>query len=375
MQDLKRNRKRVPNQHIDQMENNCLEEHLGQEVDDDLTRGCGCKKDSSCDKHSGCNHNMKCECECECVCHPEPHCCEPCEPDADKCIKNKCGPECLGPITPPRFNVSNSVPVAIEANRIFDTMVFQTFTDATAPNGAPLVFDVELVEINGPIPRVGQVNVDIEKICINHNGIIINTGTTTLEDFDIEPLEPTVGRRCETTFEYAVCGETHRRCCDRGKGQSVVYKEKGLSVLVEDLVLELRGRCGCTEFIAFAFPAVKCHGGQAKRCCDVEFLFNTLSAPIGVPSDGRGFTLRQEFQTSLTVDCIGKALLSCVDHDDCDCHCELCIPNDIDLILCLQSNVSTLINEQLVVLTSPNGIQPRVVDTFSKVCDFGSCGE
>ena len=70
-----------------------------------------------------------------------------------------------------------------EANRIFDTMVFQTFTDATAPNGAPLVFDVEFVEINGPIPRVGQVNVEIEKICINHNGIIINTGIDNFRRF------------------------------------------------------------------------------------------------------------------------------------------------------------------------------------------------
>ena len=43
--------------------------------------------------------------------------------------------------------------------------------------------------------------------------------------------------------------------------------------------------------------------------------------------------------------------------------------------MCLQSVVSTLINEQIVVLGAPNPIQPRIVDTFNKVCDFRSCGE
>jgi hypothetical protein len=92
-----------------------------------------------------------------------------------------------------------------------------------------------------------------------------------------------------------------------------------------------------------------------------------------VPSDGRSVTLRQNYLTNLTVDCIGKALLKYVETDCCECYYDLCIPNDIDLICCLQLTVSTLINEQIVVLGSTDPIQPRVVDTFSKVCDFSTC--
>ena len=83
--------------------------------------------------------------------------------------------------------------------------------------------------------------------------------------------------------------------------------------------------------------------------------------------------LRKSYLTNLTVDCIGKALLRCVETDYCDCYYELSIPNDIDLICCLQLTVSTLINDQIVVLGSTTAIQPRVVDTFSKVCDFSTC--
>ncbi len=255
-------------------------------------------------------------------------------------------------------------------------MEFQTFTDATSPNGEPLNFEVEVIEVRGHVPRAGRVEVTIDEILINFSGIIIDTGCTTLEDFDLEPLDQRTGKMCETSFEYAVCGRKNIPCCSQGKGKTVAYKERGLSVIVEDLVLELKGRCGCTEIIALAFPAVRGMGGQKRQCGDVEFLFNTLSAPICVPADGRSFTLRQDFQTSLTVDCIGKAFLRSKDHDECDRDrdrdFDLCIPNDIDLILCLQSIVSTLTNEQVVVIGSPNGIQPRIVDTFNKVCDFNA---
>lgn len=379
MQDLKKNKRKIMNHQVSSDTSKINKEQICEEEDvcDELDRSCGCKSkpnhDNACDTKHNCNHDhdhdCHCDCHCHCDCNSKPKC-EPCEIESKECIDNNCGPECGNPISPLNFNVSNSVPLAIEANRVFDSMVFQTFTDASAPNGEPLSFDIDVIEVNGPVPRIGQVNVTIEKICINYSGIIIDPGITTLEDFDLQPLEPTTGRPCESNFEYAVCGDINTVCNRQGKGTNVLYKEKGLSVTVEDLVLELKGKCGCTEIIALAHPSVRGVGGQKRQCGDVEFIFNTLSSPILVPSDGRNFILRQDFQTSLTVDCIGKAFLRCVDHDECESYFDLSIPNDIDLVLCLQNIVSILINEQIVVLGAPNRIQPRIVDTFNKVCDF-----
>ncbi|MCE0633067.1 exosporium morphogenetic protein CdeC, partial [Clostridioides difficile] len=322
---------------------------------------CNPCKPNPCDDNCGCHDHCKCDCE-------------PCEMDSDECFENKCGPECCNPISPRNFSVSNAVPFAIEANRIFDTMQFQTFTDATGPNGEPLTFETEVVEVFGSVPSAGKASVTIEKICLSNDGIVIDTGMTTLEDFDLDPLGDIVGRNCETTFEFAVCGERNAECCRQGKGKSVAYKQRGLTVAVRNLVLELRGRCGCTEFVALAFPAVRAGGGCKRRVDYVEFTFNTLSAPICLPADGRAVTLRQEYQTNLTVDCIGKSILKLECNECCEPFYELIIPNDIDLVLCLQNTVSTLISEQIVVLASPNPIQPRLVDTFSKVCDFSQCG-
>lgn len=385
MQDIKRNKRRMINQQMPKEER-----QMEDVVYEDLARGCGqkpqqrpyqchdngCHTDKCSDSKPDCNCNCSCTCNCkpDCGCNKKPTC-EPCQVETKDCIDNgNCGPRCCNPISP-KCSTANAKPYAIEANRVYDTMMFQTFTDAVAPNGEGLTFDYDVVEVKGPVPKAGPVNVTIDKICMNYSGIVIDTGCTTLEDYDIQPLEPAVGRPCETTFEYAVCGERNSDCCKKGKGKSVVYKQRGLSIIVEDLVLELKGKCGCTEFIAFAYPAVRGLGGQIRRCEDVEFIFNTLSAPICLPADGRSVTLRQDFQTSLTVDCIGKAILRYVDHDGCECYYDLCIPNDIDLVLCLQSTVSTLMSEKVVVLGLPNAIQPRIVDTFNKVCDFRTCGD
>lgn len=376
MQDLKKNKKRMNNQQTDPISNKVDIDEIKSEVymDEDLNRGCGCKP-----QHNHCKpqkNHCECEFECECECNNDNHHhCEPCQNINDNCVDNICTDECCNPITPPRFSTANAVPFAIETNRVFDTMEFQTFTDAVAPGGEPLVFDYDVVEVNGSIPRGGQVNVTIEQVCMNFSAIVIDTGTTSLEDFDIQPLDSRVGENCETTFEYAVCGRRNATCCSQGKGKCVVYKEKGLNITVEDLVLELRGKCGCTEIVALAHPAIQCPGGHITRCCDVQFMFNTLTAPIALPADGRSVTLRQNFNTNLTVDCIGKAILRCICNECGESFFELCIPNDIDLIMCLQSVVSTLINEQIVVLGAPNPIQPRIVDTFNKVCDFRTCGE
>ncbi|MGL5346047.1 MAG: exosporium morphogenetic protein CdeC [Peptostreptococcaceae bacterium] len=380
MRDMRKGTKKVMQKPAMQQINKSVEELDYEE----LNRGCKtnkCNNDCNPGCNTGCNtgcnkpQKEKMICECECVCSQKPVC-EPCEIEADECIDNVAlcgGTGCCSPIVP-KCSTANSAPYAIEASRIYDTMKFQTFTDALAENGAPLSFDYEVVEVRGSVPRGGYVNLVIDKVCINYSSISIDPGCTTLEDFELELVEN--AKPCETTFDYAVCVDKNSKCCKQGKGQSVVYKQRGVTVTVEDLVLELRGHCGCTEVVALAYPSTRVLGNQQRhRCGDVEFIFNTLSAPICCPADGRGVTLRQDYQTGLTVDCVGKAMLKYIETDCCECYYELCIPNDIDLICCLQLTVSTLIEEQIVVLGIPGAIQPRVVDTFSKVCDFSGCGD
>ena len=88
-------------------------------------------------------------------------------------------------------------------------------------------------------------------------------------------------------------------------GQNVAFKEKGLQVVVSGLEIELTGKFGCSEFTAVATP-------QSANSCEsnVVFYFNTLSGDIVVPSNGKSFVLREEFQTQLTVDCIGKGVIT-----------------------------------------------------------------
>lgn len=386
MQDIKRNkRKKIMNTQIPQLENQTkVEEKYTNDALHDFDRGYGYKpkpnNNHGCHIDNHCNHYHNscedtCKCEFVCECHPKKQC-EPCEIDTKQCVKNNCAQECCNPISLQKYSTSNSIPYAIEANRVYDTMAFQTFTDAVGPNGEALIFDYDVIEVCGPIPKTGNISIEIEEVCINYGEIVIYTGCTSLEDYEIQPLESLMGKHCDTTFEYAVCGQKDRKCNSKCKGTSVAYKERGLNITVHNLVLELKGKCGCTEIKAFAYPAIRGVGGQIRRCPEVEFIFNTLTAPICLPSDGRNIILRQDFNTNITVDCIGKAILRYVNHDGCECYYDLCIPNDIDLVLCLQSTVSTLINEQIVVLGSPNALKPRIVDTFNKVCDFSnSCEE
>lgn len=391
MQDLKKNKRKMMNKKQTQMTSDIevLDNFKEESVPCEVTRGCRpkqntCNNDNDCgcnkpQKHDDCGcskpqkheHEHECDCHCYCECEPcnKKKECEPCDIESKTCFDNPCGPACCNPIIPQNFCVSNSVPYAIEANRIYDTMRFQIFTDATGNGGSPLYFETEVIEVNGPVIG-GQVGVTIDKICINYEEIEIDTGCVSLEDYDIEPLQSRDGENCQYDFEYAVCGEKNKECCNKGKGTSVTYKQRGLTVELEDLVLELRGRCGCTEFVALAYPVSnsnKCKSGNVK------FVFNTLSAPCCLPSSGKSIKLRQNYQTSLTVDCIGKSFLSC-DCCDGERYYNLEIPNGIDLVLCLQETVSILIGEQIVVLGSPQAIEPRIVDTFSKVCDFTDCG-
>lgn len=369
MKDMKKISKKVSNRPLLKP---AVEKKSEEAISEEFNRNCKPKVSPEYDC-------KKMHCECECKCNVKPNC-EPCKIDAEDCIENvSCGPTCCNPATPRNFSTSNCVPYAIEASRIYDTMQFQTFTDALGEDGEPLCFEYEVVEVRGPVPRGGQVNVVIDKVCLNYYSISINPGTPSLEDLEINLVENI--KPCETTFDYYVCLEKNRECCKQCKGQKVVYKQKGASVVVEDLVLELRGKCGCTEIVALAYPTTKPSNHHNKNCGDVEFIFNTLSAPMCLPADGKNIILRQDFQTNLTVDCIGKALLKYVEKDCCDDCCghegfyKLCIPNDIDLICCLQLTVSILINEQIVVLGSSQAINPRIVDTFSKVCDFSGCGD
>ena len=365
MKDMRKVTKKVTNKPVNKPINNI---DFDDELElDELELDRGCKNNNKCNNDHG-HEKMHCEC------HHKPEC-EPCQLEADNCVDlaANCGTGCCTPISPQRFSTSNSQPFAIDATRIYDIMQFQTLTDASGENGAPLTFDYDVVEVRGPVPRGGYVYITIDKVCLNYSSIEISSATPTLELYEVVPAEN--NQACETTFDYSVCVDRNSTCCSQGLGQSVIYKQKGTVVRVEDLVLELRGHCGCTEIVALAYPSATSRASKQVQCNNgvVEFIFNTLSAPICVPSDGRSVTLRQNYLTNLTVDCIGKALLKYVETDCCECYYDLCIPNDIDLICCLQLTVSTLINEQIVVLGSTDPIQPRVVDTFSKVCDFSTC--
>ena len=360
MQDLKKNKKRIANKPVEQ----AIGEGLSRAYKQQKPNGCGIGQQV--------NNYMPMP-----PCPPPKPPCEPCGAQEENCVDNPCaGNQCCNPVTPAKFSTANSIPVAIEANRIFDTFAFQTFANATAPGGQPLSFDIDVVEVNGNVPRTGQVSVTIDKVCISFENIDINPGNTTIEDFNVELCDD-CNSACDTVKEYVVCVDRNNQCCGQRRGQSAVYKQRGLVATVSGLVLELRGRCGCTTFVANAYPAVLLPNGELSRVDYIQFAYNTLSASLCLPSDGRQVTLRQSYETNLTVDCIGKGLLSvqqvnnCC--DCCECYYCLCIPNGIDVILCLQEIVSILVNEQLVVLASPIGLEPRVIDTFSNVCDFTQC--
>lgn len=399
MQDLRKSKRRMTNKPM-----NTINNHVTEEMNEELervyrpkhnntndccgnTNDCCSNVNDCCENTNDCCNNVNdcCGNVSDCCNHHHNHhhdnCkCEPCEAQSDICIDNPCKETCCTPIAPQKFSINNSVPVAIETNRVFDSVVFKTFTDAVAPqtsytDGRSLVFDIDVVEVCGPVPRTGPVNVKIDKVCMNFGEIEIESEDPMLEDFNVVRITPKDNGVCENTFEYLVCGEPSSTCCKQGKGQSVAYKQKGLVVTVRDLVLELRGRCGCTEIIALAYPAVRTSTGSLNRIGEVQFPYNTLASSLCLPASGRTVTLRQEYDVNLSVDCIGKALLSVVDSSDCECFFDLDIPNGIDVILCLQEVVSILRSEQMVVLASTTAIQPREVDTFANVCDFNQCGE
>ncbi len=371
MHDLKRNNKRRPyNKQMTTMQN-IMEVEDNIEVED-LDRGCKKASTNSC----GCNEpkssHSKCEkeiCKCECVCKPT---CEPCEIENDNCVENPCKDQCCCGITP-SYSTRNAQPVAIEVERLYDAVQFQIFTDAAAPNGEDLYFDYEVVEVDGRVPLGGLANVVIDEVCMNYSSLEIEAGQPTVEDFEVEEIE----NNCDTEFEYIVCPERNRTCCQQSRGQSAAYKEKGLKIIATDLVLELKGHCGCTKIVAYAYPVVRRLGGDLCRVPYVEFKYNTLAARICLPADNRPLELRQDYKTALTVDCISKAFISVEDYcgSDCDDCFELTIPSGIDLICCVEETVSVLINDRIVVLGVPNEINPRVVDTFSKVCKFSECGD
>ncbi|MEW9078173.1 hypothetical protein [Terrisporobacter glycolicus] len=402
MQDLKKNKRKMNNKQMSTMSNRPEKEEIESVVAvevDELDRGCKCNNDMESHKNK-CNdkHDKhECECHCECKKHEE---CKECEVVSEECSVNPCREECCNGIRP-TFSTRNASPVAIETNRIFDSIQFRAFTDATGPNGQTLFFDFEVIEVRGNVPSRGLAKVIVDEVCVNFEELEICPGDITVDDFIVTPVEN--NSPCDTVFESIVCPRRNANCCAQNKGQNVLFRERGLAVRVEDLVLEIRGHCGCTKIVALAFPAVKRGNGQLCRVDCVEFKFNTLASNICCPSSGRSITLRQDYLTKLTVDCISNAFISAEDcfdcdcdrdhdrHHDCDCDCdcdcdrrhdcdfdfdcfEFTIPSGIDLILCVEETVSALLGDQLVVLAETN-FSPRVVDTFANVCKFPGCGE
>lgn len=389
MNDLKRSKRKMCNKQNTMK--NTYEAEVIVEMEE-LDRGCKCKNptNNSCNTNNngGCNSapskpacpSKPCHSkpeveayECECVCKPVQQECEPCSVESENCVVNPCaGNQCCNGITP-TYSTKNAIPVAIEAERIYDAVRFQMFTDATGPNGETLYFDYEVVDVRGSVPSSGLANVVIDEVCMNYSSLEVVPGTPTLENFEVEEIDDNAP--CDTVFEYLVCPERNSACCAQNKGQSVSYKERGLTIIANDLVLELKGHCGCTKIVAYAYPAVRKAGGQLCRVDYVEFRYNTLATRLCIPSNGKTLKLRQDYNTNLTVDCISKAYISVQDNGGCDCdYYELNIPSGIDLIGCVEETVSVLISDQLVVLGISGGITPRVVDTFANVCSFPGCG-
>ena len=58
-----------------------------------------------------------------------------------------------------------------------------------------------------------------------------------------------------------------------------------------------------------------------------------------VPSDGNSFTLRQNYQTQLSVGCVGTGLISKECVNGCTTY-NFELPGGLDLVLCLQEIVS-----------------------------------
>lgn len=372
MQDFKKNKRRM---NANQMASLSLsnEEAIDKEVCDDLQRGC---------KQNSCHHNKPCEKPCpneceqhQCKPHSNKHCCEPCQIEqGTDCIKNPCSnDECCSPLNLGRINTASATPFVIEANRVFDTMQFQIFQDASASDGSQLYFIYDVESVSGNIPTGGFVSVKIDEVCFDFSEIEINPGRVTLEGFTVHPVEP-ADTLCESTFESFVCGDRNTFCCSQGLGTQSKFRERGLRIEVSDLVLTLRGHCGCTQVVISAIPAFMDSQGNLVQCSCVGFRFNTLAAPICIPSSGMGITLRQNYQTKLSVSCISDANVqkNCVDGM---ANYTVNIPGGIDLILCVQEIVSILRSEQIVVLGCSTPITPRIVDTFSRVCDFTSCEE
>lgn len=392
MQDLKRSRKRFVKPQV--KKNNKVEEI---EIED-MDRGCKSCSSTSTESTQTCSQTTIQDFECEevLICQKpttqSSTTCEACQPESDFCQDNGCETGCCGPIMPQKFSTSNSLPYAIEVDRIYDTMKFQSFTDASGPRNSPLYFRYDVVEVSGDIPQRSAVNIKINKVCMNYSGIEVIPGNVSLENRSVIPLSPvliseddsfenpcpgfediSVNDVGQLIFEYSISGNSNPTCCSQGQGEKVGYKEKGLKVRVYDLVLELEGKCGCTDVVVLAYPSIKSSGNFVDANY-VEFNFNTLSSTMCLPANGKQVNLRQQYQTALKVECIGKTLLRLND-SSCDEEYEFCIPNGIDLVCCLEEVISALISEQIVVLGSSRPITPRVVDTFSKVCDFSSCGD
>lgn len=391
MQDLKRSKRKMYNKQMSNMKAKEIAPivEIEELAFEELDRGCKTKNTNTnpCGCGCGCesekeNHCKKPETKpapafnCQCTCTPvvSPEVCEPCQAEEKECVPNNCGESCCCPINV-EYSTKNSCPVAIQTERIYDAVRFQIFTDATAPEGEPLYFIYEVAEVKGSVPAQGYASIKIDEVCMNYSSIEIIPGCVGVDDFcvvEVEEVSP-----CDTNFKYVVCPERNATCCAKGKGQGVSYKQKGLLVVANDLVLELKGHCGCTEVVAYAYPATK-RMGKLCKADYVEFRYNTLAARLCCPSNGKSFELDEDYDVNLTVDCISKAYIS-AEPCGCECDCECCfnleIPCGIDLICCLQEEVSVIVAEQLVVLAASQAVEPRVVDTFANVCTFPGCGK
>ena len=190
MQNLRKNKNKVVTTQMMGLSN---EEALDRDMNEDMGRGCKTKHSmmqnnnccqEPCKEAEPCNNNCVDPCKKPQHHHKQDHCCETCEDTiSQNCIKNTCDNTlCSSPLNIPRVSTANTIPYAIDANRIFDTIEFQTFQDA---NGTGLDYTYEVIDVNGMVPKTGQGRVTVEQICFNYDEMVIYPGNTSLEGFTV----------------------------------------------------------------------------------------------------------------------------------------------------------------------------------------------
>ena len=333
-------------------------------MQDLMRKKCGCKKNEFCNK---CNDHKHDKCDDKCDKHHDDDCfnpctkeCEkPCDIHGDECIV--CPDSCDGPgeevspltVTDNSINVRNAVLFPVEVDRIFDSIVLRDEDDH------PVIFDddceagdvqFELEELCGPKPHGDEVEVTIEKVCLTFDCIDYIVTEPRVNGCEVD-LVTDQDEECNDEFEYTLSGcSVEDTFAENGTVTSVRFVQRNVEAVVRNLRVEIKGRFGCSTFTAVAY-----FGDEVD--------FDLRFGPARILLPARNSRLTQRFDSTFTIDCIGDARLVK------DCHgCFHLILDEIDFVLCAETIVNVVARQQLALLGSEQGVQPRVLGIAS-ICD------